>query len=135
VLSAFEYQCAGCYNIPFTGLKLIPLVKTYYTYITKYYPVWKKFVNFNSEMVSDGLYFVMDGFYNPKVVNPRDFTVSIPSLILLINGYLISIMYDTCIQDFELIQTLYHINLVDVFSNIEYRILKKSKLVHSKIFA
>jgi hypothetical protein len=52
VLSAFEYQSAGCYNIPFTGLTLIQLVKTYYTYITEYYPVWKKFVNFNSERVS-----------------------------------------------------------------------------------
>jgi hypothetical protein len=36
----------------------------------------------------------------------------------------------------ELIQTLYYINVVDVFSNIEHRILKKkkeSKLVHSQI--
>jgi hypothetical protein len=33
----------------------------------------------------------MEGFYSPKVVNPRDFTVpllsKIPSLVLLINGY------------------------------------------------
>jgi hypothetical protein len=47
-------------------------------------------------MVSQGLYFVMEGFYGPKVVNLRDFTVSllskIPSLVLLINGYLISII-------------------------------------------
>jgi hypothetical protein len=31
VLSAFGYQCAECYNVSFTGLTLIPLVKTYYT--------------------------------------------------------------------------------------------------------
>jgi hypothetical protein len=53
----------------------------------------KKFVNLNSERVSKGLYFVMDGFYSPKVVNLRDFTFSllskIPLLVLLINGYLI----------------------------------------------
>jgi hypothetical protein len=38
----------------------------------------------------------MEGFYSPNVVNPIDFTVSllskIPSLILIINGYLISII-------------------------------------------
>jgi hypothetical protein len=38
----------------------------------------------------------------------------------------------TCSQDLELIQTLYYINLVDVFSNIEHGIQKMSKLVHSK---
>jgi hypothetical protein len=37
ILSAFEYQC----SLPFTGLILIPLVKTYYMYkyITEYYQV------------------------------------------------------------------------------------------------
>jgi hypothetical protein len=79
----------------------------------------------------------MEGFYNPKVVNPRDFTVSllskIQSLVLVVNRYLISLKYDTCCQDLKLIQTLYYINLVDVFSNIEHGILKKSKLVHSEI--
>jgi hypothetical protein len=135
----FEYQCAGCYmyNVPFTGLTLIPLVKTYnyYTYITEYYPMWKKFVNLNSQRVSLVLYFVMKGFYSPKVVNPRFYSFSIikDSVISFTHKWISHFKYDTCSQDLELIQTLYYINLVDVFSNIEHRILKKSKLVHSKI--
>jgi hypothetical protein len=55
-------------------------------------------VNLNSERV---VYLVMEGFYSPKVVNPRGFTFSllsnIPPLVLLINGYLISMIYNACI--------------------------------------
>jgi hypothetical protein len=40
------------------------------------------------------------------------------------------VLYDTSSWDFEPIQTLYFINLFDIFSHIEHQILKKSKLVH-----
>jgi hypothetical protein len=81
-LSAFEYHCAGCYDLPFTGRTLILLVQIHYTYITEYYPVWKKFGNSNFERVSLGLYYVVEGFFNPKVVNLKKFTVSLLSNIL-----------------------------------------------------
>jgi hypothetical protein len=74
----------------------------------------------------------MERFYSQ-----RDFTVfllsNIPSLVLFINGHLISIIYDTCSEDLELIQMLIYINLVDVFLNIEHWIQKQIKFVHSKV--
>jgi hypothetical protein len=44
VLSAFDHHCAGCCNIPFTGLTLIPLVQILHIYC------W---VLSNSESVSE----------------------------------------------------------------------------------
>jgi hypothetical protein len=63
------------------------LVQTYFASTTKHYPMRKKFVNLNFERVSYGLYFVVEGFFNQKVQNLRDFTFSllskIPSLVYL----------------------------------------------------
>jgi hypothetical protein len=57
ILSAFEYNAL---DVIFTGLTLIPLVKTYYTYITEHYPVWEKVCEFE---------FL-------KGMNPRDYILS-----------------------------------------------------------
>jgi hypothetical protein len=44
--SAFEHHCAWCYNLPFTGFKLIHLVQTYCASTTIYYPIRKKVCEF-----------------------------------------------------------------------------------------
>jgi hypothetical protein len=52
VLSAFEHHCAGSYNLPFTDFMLIPIGADLLRITTKYYPMWKKSVNWNFERVS-----------------------------------------------------------------------------------
>jgi hypothetical protein len=78
-------------------------------------------VNLNFERFLLGLHIY---FFNQKVVKLRDLTVylvsKIPSVVLLINGYFILISYNTSSYDLELSQTLYSVNLVDIFSLIIY---------------
>ena len=55
VLSVFEHQYAGSYNLPFTGFILIPIgadVNLRLHITTKHYPMRKKFVNWKFERVS-----------------------------------------------------------------------------------
>jgi hypothetical protein len=56
VLSALEHNCALCFNLPFTGLTLIPMVQIYYTSVTEHCSFRENFVDLNFGRVSKGLY-------------------------------------------------------------------------------